>query len=165
VKHARHNLAAFTLIEMMIVVVILGLLTTAAVLSFARPLREARLRDAIEQIRAADADARRAAKHFNKDVTLTIRLEDRVIERREAGVGGATARTALPNSVRLEEVRIGTSTAFDDALLEVSPMGLSPTWAVKIASDDRSQWLVFAGMSGQMAVLNDESRMAQLLSR
>src|SRR5262245_21623145 len=150
---------------MMIVIVILGLLATAAVLSFARPLREARLRDAIELIRAADADARRAARHFNKDVTLTIRLEDGVIERREAGTGGATARAALPGSVRMEEIRVGSSAAFESASIDVSPMGLSPTWAIKIASDDRSQWLVFAGMSGQMALLNDESGVSQLLSR
>jgi type II secretory pathway pseudopilin PulG len=150
---------------MMIVIAILGLLTSAAVLSFARPLRRARQRDASEQIRAADADARRAARQFNKDVTLTIRLDEAVIERRETGVGGVVARTALPGAVRLEEIRIGAAAGFENASIEISPMGLSSTWAVKVVSDDQQQWLVFAGLSGQMMVLNDDAQVAQILSR
>jgi hypothetical protein len=88
-----------------------------------------------------------------------------VIERREAGLAGTAARTLLPASVRIEEVRLSSSArSFDDVAVDYSPLGLSSTWAVKLVAEERSLWLVFAGLSGQMTVLEDDAQAAQYLS-
>src|SRR5690349_15372498 len=75
---------AFTLIEVMIAVAVLGVLTAAAVLSFASPLREAQYRDAVDLIRAADADARVDAKHFDRRVKLVYDPGHGQFERRDS---------------------------------------------------------------------------------
>src|SRR5215471_6908216 len=57
---------AFTLIEIMLAVLIVGLLASAAALSFRQPIRAARAQDAVELIRSFDAGAREVARRFAK---------------------------------------------------------------------------------------------------
>jgi prepilin-type N-terminal cleavage/methylation domain-containing protein len=150
---------AFTLIELMIAIAILAMLTTAAVLSFARPLREAQHRDAIELIRLIDTQARTDARHFDRRVKLVFDLDRGIVERRDAG-DAVISRTMLP--VRIDETRIAGERNFRDATIAISPLGLSQTYAVRIVSHEHRQWLVFAGLSGQMTVLNDERELSNI---
>src|SRR5256885_7110087 len=64
----------FTLIEMMAVVIIMALLATGAALSFARPMRVARARDALHQVRSLDASARQFARRFGRPIEIGFDL-------------------------------------------------------------------------------------------
>jgi prepilin-type N-terminal cleavage/methylation domain-containing protein len=155
--------AAFTLIELMIAIAILATLTAAAVLSFAAPLREAQFREAIDVVRSADANARTEARHFGRRVNLVFHPGQRVIERCDVS-GAVTARTQLPASVVIDELRINGKRSFDTSGIPVSELGLSPTFAVRLVSGDRTQWLGFAGLSGQMTVVNNDAELASIFN-
>ena len=155
---------AFTLIELMIAIAILATLTAAAVLSFAAPLREAQFREAIDVIRCADADARTDARHFDRPVRLVLRPEQRVIERCDVRSGAVIARIHLPASVGIDELRINGQRSLDTAGIAVSELGLSPTYAVRLVCGDRKQWLGFAGLSGQMTLLNNDAELATIFN-
>ena len=87
----------------MIVVAVMGLLTAAAVWSFAGPVRAAQLRDTIETIRVADANARRAARNFDRPETLEFKL---------------------PGNATIDETRIrGSQPSFQQRRLKSRPLG------------------------------------------
>ena len=64
---------AFTLIELVVVLTILGLAASVVTIRFAGPLREARVRAAIEQWRATDQFARQ----LNRSGRITVSLKKR----------------------------------------------------------------------------------------
>ena len=88
---------AFTLIEVMLVVAIMAILTAAAALTFAGPLRKAQSQEAAQQLRFFDASARDLARRWGREVQLSFDL-DRQILSRMGGPGSeqATYRTSLP---------------------------------------------------------------------
>jgi prepilin-type N-terminal cleavage/methylation domain-containing protein len=153
---------AFTLIELMVAIAILALLTAAAVLSFARPLREAQFRDAIEMIRSVDTDARTDARHFDRRVKLVFDLDRGMVERRDPA-DAVISRVILP--FRIDEIRIAGERNFRDAAISISPLGLSRTYALRIVTHEHAQWLVFAGLSGQMTDLNDERELSNIFTK
>ena len=63
--------SAFTLVELVVVLTILGLAASIVTIRFAGPLREARVRSAIEQWRATDQFARQANRNGQMKVSLT----------------------------------------------------------------------------------------------
>jgi len=157
---------AFTLIEMMIAIAIFALLATAAVLSFAGPLRSAQMRDAVEVIRAADAGARSAAQKFDRPVRLRIGFEDQLIERFEGDDPTPTFRAAIPKTARIDGFRnFSGARNLTDASISYSPLGLSHTYALRLSMSDESRWLVFAGLSGQMTQFEqqDEAQLSKIL--
>src|SRR4051794_617034 len=84
IKRRRH--AGFTLIEIMVAVVIVGLLAGGAALSFAKPLREARAMDSIETIRSFDETARMSARRTGRSVVMRFDVAGNTL-RRDEGAG------------------------------------------------------------------------------
>jgi prepilin-type N-terminal cleavage/methylation domain-containing protein len=148
---------AFTLIELMLAVLLLALLASAAALSFSQPIRAARLHDAIEQLRAFDATARQAAVSSGHSVRLAFDLGAGTLARRDEGGRTLRFQSTLPPGFRVDELRIGGHTASSgQALLDISPLGASRTYALHLRGPSTDQWLLIAGMSGQMAIISNE---------
>src|SRR2546423_437223 len=114
----------FTLIEMMAVVIIMALLATAAALSFARPMRVARARDAVDQIQSLDASARQFARRFGKPVEIVFDLSNGTLARRDRDT--IAFQSSLPRGCRIDEVRVaGQSFSLGEASIQCAASGMS----------------------------------------
>jgi prepilin-type N-terminal cleavage/methylation domain-containing protein len=152
----------FTLIEIMAVVIIMALLATAAALSFARPMRVARARDAVDQVRSLDASARQFARRFGRPIEIVFDLSNGTIARRERDV--IAFQTSLPRGCQIDEVRAGAqSFSLGEASIQCAASGMSRTYAVHLLGPELDQWLIFAGLSGQVTQVNDVSQLDEIL--
>src|SRR5215208_2650090 len=129
----RRQSRAFTLIEIMVVIVIMALLTSAAALSFTGPLRAAQAQDGIEQIRAFDASSRVYARRFGKDITLVFDISRGTLLRREGVRFEPLYQAHLPHGCSIERVRSGDRIADSGEIaILCSPLGLSRSYAVHL---------------------------------
>src|SRR5438874_4575460 len=148
---------AFTLIELMLAVMLLALLTGAAALSFVKPVRAARNREAIALVKRADALAREEAQRFGRPVRLQFDVSKSAIRRGDSVL-------QLPHGCTLREVRTSDQSIPDGEFdLEISSLGLSHSYALHLQAPDLDEWLIFAGLSGEMTTTTHESQVEQLL--
>jgi prepilin-type N-terminal cleavage/methylation domain-containing protein len=148
----------FTLIEMMAVIIIIALLSTAAALSFSHTLAAARAREAFGQVQSLDASARQFARRWGRTIQIVLDLSNRTLARRERNVN--TFVTSLPSGCRIDEVRMSSRReSVGEVSIECSANGLSRTYAVHVVGPQLDQWLVFAGLSGQVTKVNDVSQL------
>ena len=158
----RHG--GFTLIEVMAVMLILALLSTAAAWSFAQPLARARTAEAVELITSFDASSRLGARRFGRGVDMVFDLTAGTLERRE---GERTVyRGTLPRGFSIEQVR--TADQVRDAgeiTIPCSRLALTSSYAVKLVGPHGvERWIVFAGLSGQVTAARDETDVDALLN-
>src|SRR3954470_24394960 len=90
---------AFTLIELMAAVVILALLTGAAALTFAKPIRNARAQQAIDLIQRSDAMTREQARRFGQSTSLLFHLREQTLRR------ASTPPSKLPSGFVVRDIR------------------------------------------------------------
>jgi len=153
---------AFTLVETMLAVLVMALLASAVALSFSRPLQLARAREAVSQIQSADAQARQAARQSGQTVRLVLDPSANTIARYEGEQ--RRAQTTLPGPCQLEEVIVGRHASWAErAEVSFSSSGLSRSYAVHLKGTGVDQWLLFAGLSGQMTWVQDERTLRSIL--
>lgn len=159
--------SGFTLVELMIAVLILALLTSAVALSFSVQVKEARARDSIEQLRSFDAASRQFAVRYSQGVKIIFDLSANSLARQRQGRSTPDALIFWPAGYRVDEIRVGGDYFANDEAptVAISPMGIGPTYAVRLRGPDFDQWVLFAGLSGQITQVADESAMIALLSR
>jgi prepilin-type N-terminal cleavage/methylation domain-containing protein len=170
----RHHVGrfAFTLIETMTALVILGLLAGAVAWTFAGPLRRARGAEAVEQVRYLDASTRDVARRFGRAVEMRFDLAGGGLERRGARVGDgeATFRATVASPWRIEAVRTeGRRAESGEVAVAVSPLGLSPTYAVKLAGPEgadggAARWVVVSGLTGEVRTVNDDAQVESIFA-
>src|SRR2546421_3963468 len=123
---------AFTLIEMMIALVVLGVLTAAAVLSFSAPVERARMVEAVEQVKYLDASSRDVSRRFGRNVQIGFDLSEGTMERREGRGREASFSTHVASPMRIEAVRtLGERKDYGETSIDVSSLGISQTYALK----------------------------------
>ncbi len=160
------NASAFTLIEMLVAVVLLGIISTAAALSFRSSIHSASATDATAQIKYLDSTSRQRAQRFNQPVQIIFDLTNSTLSRREGNKKSEPSFTAsLPRGFSIDEVNIaGQSTFNGENAVTCSPAGLSPSYAVHLVGPDFDRWLLFAGLSGQMTLIKNEATVQDILS-
>ena len=158
--------SAFTLIESLIAVVLLGIISTAAALTFRSSLQSASTTDAIEQIKYLDASARQRAGRFNQPVELIFDLTNSSLSRREGNKrNDESFHASLPRGFSIDQINIaGQSTFNGEISLACSPAGLTPSYALHLIGPNFDQWLLFAGLSGQMTLIKDEESVQDILA-
>src|ERR1051326_5415942 len=121
---------AFTLIELMMAVLVLALLTSAAALSVSRPIASARERDAMDQLASFDAASRQAAIAAGAPVRIVFDLSTAALLRRDGrDLSELRCRTMLPTGCRIEQVRIGSAEfSSGEVFVDVSPLGLTRSY-------------------------------------
>jgi type II secretory pathway pseudopilin PulG len=156
----RAKRSAFTLIETMLAVLLMALLASAVAMSFSAPLKSARTADAIELIRSFDAMGRQAANASGKNVRLVFDLSnDTLVQRDGIDLHDPRTHESLPSGCHVDSVRIDESlTSAGEAMVDISPHGWSRSYAVHLQSPGADRWLVFAGLSGQMSQVQNESQ-------
>jgi prepilin-type N-terminal cleavage/methylation domain-containing protein len=149
----------FTLIEIMLAVLIVGLLASAAALSFRQPIRAARAQDAVELIRSFDAGAREVARRFAKPLVLTFDLREGRLERHEND-DRATYSARLPQGVRIGQLRTAARRVADERIdIPCSAAGLTRTYAVRLVGPGVDRWLLVSGFSGDVHTIQDEAQL------
>ena len=157
---------AFTLIELIAVIVLLGIISTAAALTFRSSLQSASSTDAIGQIKYLDSSARQRARRFNQPVEVVFDVTNSTLSRREGSKRNDESFTAaLPRGFSIDQINIAGHSTFNGvASVNCSPAGLTPSYAIHLIGPNFDQWLLFAGLSGQMIVIDNEETVLDILA-
>lgn len=166
--------AAFTLIELVAVMLILALLIGAATLALGGVRREAEMSDVIDRLRAADETARRQAHRLDEPAELVFDLRRNRIEHsrgRDRRGGRGDGHWTLPRGFSLERAWIeGHGSSSHQIAVGFSSLGHSPSYALAVRGpsppegDGRPRrLLLWAGLSGQMKEPEDESQLETIL--
>jgi prepilin-type N-terminal cleavage/methylation domain-containing protein len=158
----RRTSRGFTLVEITIAVVIVGLLTAAVSLSFSRPIDAARAHDAVDRVRAFDESARALARRSGRAVDMTFDLYDRALRRRHNG-DETSVDVTLPRGCAIDRFRSpDRDIATGEATVTCSALGLSRSYAAHLTGPALDCWVVVAGLTGQTVVVTDEQDVEQI---
>src|SRR3954453_11891082 len=166
-SHSCHRCrGAFTLVETMVAVIIVGLLAGAVTWSFRAPLRRARMAEAIEQVKYLDASSRAFARRFGRNVDVVYDVSEGTLERRENARAEASFHAAIASPFRIEAVRTRVRTeGYGEAAIAVSPLGISQTYAVKLAGPEAQRWVVVTGLGGEILTLADDAQVEAIFAK
>jgi prepilin-type N-terminal cleavage/methylation domain-containing protein len=160
----RPSHRAFTLVEMIVVIVLIGLLSAAVVMSFSAPVTKLRAQDAVQAVRTLDERARAQARQSDQAAHIVIDLSARTLARRD-GAGEIVFQATLPGQFEIDRVRTAAEdVASGEAVVTCSPLGLTRTYAVHVRGPGLDQWLVFAGLSGEATVIKDEATLDSIFA-
>lgn len=163
--HYRPSHTAFTLIETVAVVVIVGLLATAAMTIYSRHDRSVELEAAMERLGTIDQFARRMAKRHGERVELYFELRSslvRVID--PAAEASEELMMALPSGYIVQQVTQNDRRTNHDAhTIAYSSLGIAPTFGVTmIDPKGKSHHLAIAGLTGQIKEMPNEHSVDRL---
>ena len=154
---------AFTLIELVIVILIMAVLSTLAVLSLGGTMDRYQLSRASEAIELFDARARRDARKSRQPIRATIDRKHQRLVIDTPGPGNTQYR--WPRSVEINKIRLRRRvTVGNNFEIRFNREGGSPTYAVELKRGKMSRWLVVLGASGQFVPLNSEGEVDAILS-
>ena len=156
----------FTLLELTVVCVLLGLAAAAAVWSVRRPVAAARAELAAERLLAADAAARTLARRRGRPVRLELDLAAGALARLgDGGSGGGAGRTVVASDIPAGRFRrAGASVRGGRATWTVRADGTSPSYAVELTGGGEEPWVLVAGGTGRAVRLPDAAAVAALLA-
>ena len=166
VARGSSRVGGFTLIEVLAVVVVLGILASLVAIKVNGHVQRARLVQAADQLAVLDRRARDEARQRSVPLQLQIDTDRGVarIRSRQSAADGTTPRVVASGSVSFADVRLSGNRPVHDGTLDVSSLGQSETYAVRLsAPDGAALWLVTLGLSGQHLRLESEEDVREVL--
>lgn len=159
---------AFTLIEILVVLLLLAVLAGISVVSLGGTVRSAQIQDLTRQIIQCDHLLRQQARQVGRPLQLTFDLEAGRIARVDSAISAQAAPFVLPTPAKLERVVIAADNA-DESLamptLRCSAQGRTASYAVLVTvSPDDHLWLLMAGLSGEARTFTDASHVQDILA-
>ncbi|MGI9472561.1 MAG: pilus assembly FimT family protein [Rubripirellula sp.] len=162
-RRRGHGRDAFTLIELVIVIVIMAILSTLAVVSLRGTMDRYLISQAAETVERFDARARRDASRMRQPIRAAIDRNRKRLTIDTPGPGNA--KYHLLNRVEIGKVRLSRRvTVGNQFKIQFSREGASPTYAVELRRGEMSQWLLVLGTSGQIVPLRNEGEVDAILS-
>jgi prepilin-type N-terminal cleavage/methylation domain-containing protein len=157
---------AFTMIELSVVVLIMAIAAAAVTLNVRKYLGGARMDDATGAIAEFDRTTRTAAIAQNRPLRLVIGLTDGKIARADqAGHPLPGSGFALPGTVHISRLLLrGRDMREGETAISCSRAGLTPTYAMELDDGGRRQWLIVAGMTGQVVKVDSENDAKEILA-
>ncbi len=172
---------AFTLLEVIAVIVLLGLLTGATAWVLTDNARQSSRQNVVGRITHADRMARLAARRLDEACVLRFDLEEQSIrrlagryERRrtmhsmEIPDGCRISRIIVPRNPRAAGgfTRTTAWSRTDSGVVDIpfSAGGQSISYAVRLTCENRDGWLVFCGLTGQVTRIHDEQEVNNLFA-
>lgn len=154
----------FTLIELTVVLLILGIVAAAVTLKMAGPVSRMKLQDVVERVRQFDSHTRSYARQNDKALRVEIDLAENSIFRFDEITGQIGRELELPSGFNIEECRtITRQKSTDTTLLKYSSQGVSRSYALKLADKLHSKWILIIGLSGEVVELEDEIEVQKIL--
>lgn len=158
--------SGFTLIEIVIAITIMALLAAGVALSFNRPMNKARRVQAIEQVCYLDASSRDFARRFGRNVEIAFDLSENRLERREGASHDATFAAQIGSPFRIDAVWTARERVDDgEAVIPVSSLGVSQSYAVKLSGPDGATWVMMSGLSGETATYADDEQVQAIFAK
>ena len=155
----------FTLVELMLVLLILAIAAAAVTVRAQGSLRGARMNEVLSAFRDFDRTTRAAARNQDRPFRLVVSLSGGTIARADGE--GRLIRgqvMSLPSDIRFDRLLVRRQDCRDgDVTISCSRKGFTPTYAVLLKSSGRSQWLVVAGLTGDMLLVADEKQARNIL--
>jgi len=152
----------FTLIELAVVIMIVAITAAAVTLRLEGPLRRAGMRDVVEAVASFDRLSRAYAREHDRSVRVVVDTVRGQLVRTDASSGGVVgAPVKLPPEYRIAKVWVrGRAAADTQTTIPCSRLGLMPTYALLLHGPGRRrQALLFAGLSGELLRLDDETEL------
>jgi type II secretory pathway pseudopilin PulG len=162
----RHRRWAFTLIELAVVVLLLGLCAAATVWRLRVPYQAARARHDIQRLAMLDDQLRRHASRSGSTKVLVVDLESNTIRiSTDVAQRNPVVRLSLSPEFRIAGVwRDGKWLYRGQVTVDYSVHGCSPTWAVHLIGPKTEETrLLFLGLTGQCHELEHERDLHALL--
>lgn len=155
---------AFTLIELVVVILIMAILSTIAAVSLGGTIGKYDLSRASETIERFDANARRQARVTHAPVEMLIdRNRNRLNV--DASGGDRDSSYTLPGRVEISNIRLHRSFSVGRSFeMSVSAEGQSLTYAVELTHGKMKRWLIFVGISGQVIHAESEDEVDALFA-
>lgn len=144
----------FTLIELSVCLVVMGLLATATAVSLRGTEKMRRVEDVVDQLRTIDQMARTSAVRFDRGTALRFDVEAGFVTRTDQnGASQEAVRWELPDGITIDGVRLqGHEWADRQVEVRYMPAGYSTTYAVGIQSvGGEVTYCMIAGLTGQMS--------------
>jgi prepilin-type N-terminal cleavage/methylation domain-containing protein len=134
-KTKAHQAAAFTLIEIMMVVAIIGLTLSLGIPSFVRSIKREGMGKVERDLMEACQDARRTAIINNQTTDLVIRPLDRTIS-----VPGVFGPAEIPNDIVIETMGVNfiRMEGAEEARVHFHPGGTSDEFKIVLHGPDGS---------------------------
>jgi prepilin-type N-terminal cleavage/methylation domain-containing protein len=139
-KKKRHQAAAFTLIEIMMVVAIIGLTLAMGIPSFVRSIKREGMGKLERDLVEACQNARRAAILNNQQTDLVFRPLERTF-----GVPGVFGPCEIPNDIVIETLGVNFTAleGQEEARVRFTPQGTSDEFIIVLHGPDGSYRTVY----------------------
>ncbi len=150
---------AFTMLELVAVLVMLGLISTLGMLAVSGQLDQARLNHLAQSIANADRKERDASRKSPTAGSLTI---DKSMKRLRYENSDHTID--LKDNLKIAELIIGSGKSNERSVI-FSHAGQSSTYALRLESKRGAmRWIVIIGMTGQVLFNDDSNEVRSLLA-
>jgi len=155
----------FTLVEMLAVLILMALLSTLAVVSLTGVRSAADMKTVCAQIEQFDRMSRDRAVRRNLPLRVEVDIADgswsRWNVRTQEQIGTAVR---LAGKGVIDGVLIAGQQQMwtDRANIAYTSEGNSPTYAVRLKAKGQETWLLFAGLSGQVAAMRTPEQVRTL---
>lgn len=157
----------FSLIEMALVILILGILAGAVTLRISGPMRNARMDAYLRDLRVYDDLTRTMARRRGEFLHVVMDLDNGRLQRRTRNEHAAIGQPMRTSSeIRVAELRLADRHIPEGtAALEFTPQGFSPTYALRVLGPNgREAWVMWLGLSGESWILNEQEQLANIWS-
>lgn len=162
-KSKARRQAAFSLIEMIVVLAIISIISVSAALSLRQPLQQARIQRALGSLETADRRARQAAIQSSTNVTLTFDTDKGTVSVTGQGLDTDRRPLELDGGIRIDRFETRQRPADGKFATSISPFGQSETYAIRLRTgEDSREWLVIIGATGQ-AIRSKEDNIVETI--
>lgn len=145
---------AFTLVEMMVVLLIMAILSAGVCLSLAGPERQARVEDIVGQIQHYDAMARTQARQSNRPLRLVVNISRNRIDCLPFEGEPISQPLALPDHIRIKRILLQDRQVLSgtgEVALTCSTLGVTPSYGLTLEEAAGGRHVIFfLGLTGQM---------------
>jgi len=159
--------SAFTLVELMVVLLVMSIVAGALTLSLTSPSKRADMDDVVAGIVQFDLLARQHALRHGQARQLVFDLDAHKIgELSEEDRDDSPARIfALPEGYRLATLTLASGSINSGrTAVWCSDRGYTPTYALRVEGPAGRRWVLFAGLTGEVIQTEDEKEIEQSMA-